>query len=371
MKDSASTSLFHGFSGSSQYLKSSHAHVPLDHLQTACVQNCRRSRKHQRFLKHKAFLQQSGPPSGKEEGSQAITENKDFETNQFMCNNPCEKVNVKALDAHFSKLREIKTMLGSLPGVSAKQSSVSVVSATDVVSADGDYDSGLSLPGSLSSSRRSSPVPCMKPGKCVAVDCEMVGTGPGARTSELARCSVVNYGGEVVYDKYIKPELPVTDYRTRWSGITRHHMKHAIPFKTAQKEILMLLKDKRVVGHALHNDFKALKYSHPTAQIRDTSKMIFLNQLAGLPPKSNVSLKKLAECLLHKKIQVGKMGHSSVEDAQACMELYKLVEEQWEHGLLAYSADNSSPCPANSSVLNNHHYMDDQYWPPDLNENFR
>lgn len=32
--------------------------------------------------------------------------------------------------------------------------------------------------------------------------------------------------------------------------------------------------------------------------------------------------------------QVGKSGHSSVEDARATMELYKVVEAEWEQHLL-------------------------------------
>lgn len=32
-------------------------------------------------------------------------------------------------------------------------------------------------------------------------------------------------------------------------------------------------------------------------------------------------------------VQAGKSGHSSVEDAQATMELYKLVEVEWEQHL--------------------------------------
>lgn len=32
-------------------------------------------------------------------------------------------------------------------------------------------------------------------------------------------------------------------------------------------------------------------------------------------------------------VQVGRSGHSSVEDAQATMELYKLVEAEWEQHL--------------------------------------
>lgn len=75
------------------------------------------------------------------------------------------------------------------------------------------------------------------PSKCVAIDCEMVGTGPRGRVSELARCSVVSYHGDVLYDKYIRPEMPIVDYRTRWSGITRQHMRKAIPFQVAQKEV--------------------------------------------------------------------------------------------------------------------------------------
>ncbi|NXY27061.1 I20L2 protein, partial [Atrichornis clamosus] len=34
------------------------------------------------------------------------------------------------------------------------------------------------------------------PRKLVAMDCEMVGTGPGGRTSALARCSIVTYEGD-------------------------------------------------------------------------------------------------------------------------------------------------------------------------------
>ncbi|NXA84933.1 I20L2 protein, partial [Thryothorus ludovicianus] len=34
------------------------------------------------------------------------------------------------------------------------------------------------------------------PPKFVAIDCEMVGTGPGGRTSSLARCSIVTYEGD-------------------------------------------------------------------------------------------------------------------------------------------------------------------------------
>lgn len=75
------------------------------------------------------------------------------------------------------------------------------------------------------------------PPKFVAMDCEMVGTGPGGRTSALARCSIVTYEGDIVYDRYVRPEAPIVDYRTRWSGIRRHHMDKAVPFRRAQQQV--------------------------------------------------------------------------------------------------------------------------------------
>ncbi|XP_004629784.1 interferon-stimulated 20 kDa exonuclease-like 2 [Octodon degus] len=172
-----------------------------------------------------------------------------------------------------------------------------------------------------------------KPGKMVAVDCEMVGTGPKGHVSSLARCSIVNYDGDVLYDEYVLPPCPIVDYRTRWSGIRKQHMVKATPFKTARSQILKILAGKIVVGHAIHNDFKALQYFHPKPLTRDTSQIPLLNRKAGCPENATVSLKTLTKKLLSRDIQAGKGGHSSVEDAQATMELYKLVEVEWEQHL--------------------------------------
>ncbi|NXN94979.1 I20L2 protein, partial [Rhinopomastus cyanomelas] len=172
------------------------------------------------------------------------------------------------------------------------------------------------------------------PPQLVAIDCEMVGTGPGGRTSALARCSIVGYDGQVLYDRFVRPEAPVVDFRTRWSGIRRHHMASAVPFASAQRQILRILSGKVVVGHSIHNDFKALKYFHPKALTRDTSRISLLNQRGGFPEGVAVSLKRLTKQLLHRDIQVGNSGHSSVEDAQATMDLYKVVETEWEQHLL-------------------------------------
>lgn len=175
------------------------------------------------------------------------------------------------------------------------------------------------------------------PGKMVAIDCEMVGTGPKGHVSSLARCSIVNYNGDVLYDEYILPPCHIVDYRTRWSGIRKQHMVNATPFKIARGQILKILTGKIVVGHAIHNDFKALQYFHPKSLTRDTSHIPPLNRKADCPENATMSLKHLTKKLLNRDIQAGKSGHSSVEDAQATMELYKLVEVEWEQ----YLAQNS------------------------------
>ncbi|KAI9260786.1 hypothetical protein BY458DRAFT_439940 [Sporodiniella umbellata] len=64
-----------------------------------------------------------------------------------------------------------------------------------------------------------------KLGKFVAIDCEMVGVGPGGVDSALARVSIVNFNGAVLLDVYVKPLEKVTDYRTHVSGIQREHLE--------------------------------------------------------------------------------------------------------------------------------------------------
>ncbi|XP_071784322.1 uncharacterized protein [Asterias amurensis] len=165
--------------------------------------------------------------------------------------------------------------------------------------------------------------------KCLAIDCEMVGTGPKGCKSILARVSIVNQYGYCVCDKYITPQEPVTDYRTFVSGIRPQDLKtKGESFEVVQKEVADLLKGRIVVGHALSNDFKVLYFNHPRRLVRDTStyqpfKDLFKSKRPGL--------KKLTELVLKVKVQKGE--HNSVEDAQAAMKLYMLHRKQWEKSI--------------------------------------
>ncbi|XP_040895310.1 apoptosis-enhancing nuclease [Toxotes jaculatrix] len=227
-----------------------------------------------------------------------------------------------------------------------------------------EVDSGFSSETSPPASGRNSPCFSSCPTKVLALDCEMVGTGPGGHCSELARCSILDYHGNVLYDKYIQPCQPVTDYRTRWSGIRKHHLLNATPFVQAREEILSILEGKVVVGHSIYNDFEALDIPHPCHMVRDTSTTRLLSRLAGFPRERCPSLRILASKLLNRRIQVGKRGHCSVEDARAALDLYKLVEGEWEQELQNKLRDDDAPLEP--SFSSSDHYMQDEYWPDDV-----
>ncbi|XP_051548786.1 apoptosis-enhancing nuclease [Myxocyprinus asiaticus] len=232
-----------------------------------------------------------------------------------------------------------------------------------LVSDSWEVDSGFSSETSPPTSGRSSPCVGISHSKLVALDCEMVGTGPGGQYSEVARCSIVNYYGGVIYDKYILPQQPVTDYRTRWSGIRKHHLGQAVPFEDAQNEIIDILKGKVIIGHALNNDFFVLDLSVPEHMVRDTCTCSWLRELYVASDRCNISLKKLAWKLLNRTIQVGRLGHCSVQDARAALDLYKLVEDQWEKDFLARESITDHTSDPNNSL---EHYMQDQYWPESM-----
>ena len=182
--------------------------------------------------------------------------------------------------------------------------------------------------------------------QCVAVDCEMVGVGDN-KSSALARCSVVNHTGEVLFDAFVKPEQPVTDYRTKWSGIRESDLKEALSFQKARKQVKKIIKNCTLIGHSVQCDLHALNIFHPWHLLRDTSRYQPIRLLAGLPVNETPSLKKLSSILLRQDIQDNE--HCSVEDARAAMALYKLCESQWEKEF--------------RGELSNMLYLSDIYWP--------
>jgi len=114
-------------------------------------------------------------------------------------------------------------------------------------------------------------------------------------------------------------------------------MKYAVAERRALKWIQSILKHKIIIGHDLRNDLKVLGImNHPVKLLRDTCKCTVIHELTG---SKSPSLKLLSAKLINKEIQKG--PHSSLEDAMAVMEVYKVVEDKWEEFLRSQKTENS------------------------------
>ncbi|XP_059661474.1 uncharacterized protein LOC132307668 [Cornus florida] len=157
----------------------------------------------------------------------------------------------------------------------------------------------------------------------IAMDCEMVGISSLGNKSALARVTMVNKWGNVVYDEYVRPLDRVVDFRTEISGIRPRDLRKAKDFRLVQKKVAEMIKGRILIGHALRNDLKALLLSHPKKDVRDTSEY-----LPFLKEGRSRALRHLAAEFLGVKIQDGE--HCSIEDARAAMLLYEKNKKQWE-----------------------------------------
>ncbi|KAI5804963.1 ribonuclease H-like domain-containing protein [Geopyxis carbonaria] len=187
---------------------------------------------------------------------------------------------------------------------------------------DGGDETVLELPGMVDAEGSKTEL-----GKYIAMDCEMVGVGGegDSERSALARVSIVNFHGHCVLDVFVKPKERVKDWRTWVSGVRPSDMEHALTFEEAQKKVAELMQDRILVGHAIKNDLECLLIGHPRIDTRDTSRFPPFRKLSkGRTP----GLKKLAKELLGIDIQGG--SHSSIEDARACMLLYRRNKDEFE-----------------------------------------
>ena len=175
----------------------------------------------------------------------------------------------------------------------------------------------------------------------VGFDCEMVGVGEDGATSALARATVLAQDGEILLDRYVRPQEEITDFRTEKSGIRPGDLLGAPSFHQVRDEVVSALQGRIIVGHELGFDFSALDWLPPQGKIRDTA-VYFHDYEAG----KTRGLKDLAETKLGWTIQTGE--HSSVEDARAALKLYFRRQEEWEEFTKRMEASKTSFGPTTS-----------------------
>ncbi|KAK5583545.1 hypothetical protein RB653_005142 [Dictyostelium firmibasis] len=159
----------------------------------------------------------------------------------------------------------------------------------------------------------------LKVKEMLAIDCEMCRTEGGEL--ELTRISIVNEQRKVILNEFVLPEKPIIDYLTQYSGITMDSLKNVTNRLSDIHEKLdnLIGPDTVLIGHSLENDLKAMKFIH--RKIIDTA-ILFPTGSNGKFP-----LKYLTKKYLNRIIQSnknGKLGHDSIEDARAVMELVQL-----------------------------------------------
>lgn len=154
-------------------------------------------------------------------------------------------------------------------------------------------------------------------GGVYAIDTEMCYTAAGL---ELACIAVIAADGRLVYKSLVKPNSPVIDYNTRFSGIRPRDLARATKtLRDVQNDILGFVgTDTILIGHALDNDLRALKLMH--GAVVDTCALY--PHARGFPMRR--SLRALSEEHLGRIVQSGSAGHSPLEDARAAMDLVLL-----------------------------------------------
>ncbi|KAF4524288.1 hypothetical protein B566_EDAN012051 [Ephemera danica] len=169
----------------------------------------------------------------------------------------------------------------------------------------------------------------------VALDCDMVGTGFGGKMNVVARVSVVDKDGQVLYDTFVKPRdnVKITDYRTEFSGIRLQDLVNATPFEEAQNRVKSLLQGCVLVGHDFRKDLYLLSIEHPKEDMRDTALyQPFQRYAKGYRPEALPSLRILSEKVLGQSLEQGEQK-SSIEDARTTMKIYMLHRTEWERSL--------------------------------------
>ena len=120
------------------------------------------------------------------------------------------------------------------------------------------------------------------------MDCEFCKAGA---KQVLTRISLLDFEAKVVMDELVKPKEEITDYVTKYSGITEELLRDVTTtIEDIQNLFVNTVSQQDIlIGHSLESDLNVMKIKHDN--IVDTS--IIYEHNRG--PPSKPSLKSLAE----------------------------------------------------------------------------
>jgi DNA polymerase III epsilon subunit-like protein len=147
----------------------------------------------------------------------------------------------------------------------------------------------------------------------------------GAMEEVILICAVDYLTGETLINKLVRTTKKVTDWRTRYSGVTAQAMANAIArnealngWKEARAELWRHIDANTIlVGAALQHDLGVLRMIH--TRVVDTA--ILARNAVGMETRG-CGLKVLCDSLLGIRVQSnGRRGHDCLEDALAAREV--------------------------------------------------
>ncbi|XP_050271256.1 RNA exonuclease 4 [Quercus robur] len=170
----------------------------------------------------------------------------------------------------------------------------------------------------------------------VALACKMVGGGSDGSLDLCARVCLIDESENIIFHTYVKPPIPVTNYRYETTGIRPEYLRDAMPLRQVQRKIQDFLcngepmwkirpkggKARILVGHGLDHDLDRLQVEYPAIMMRDTAKYPPLMKTSKL---SN-SLKYLTQAYLGYDIQTG--IQDPYEDCVATLRLFMRMRSQ-------------------------------------------
>ncbi|KAK3000758.1 hypothetical protein RJ639_021560 [Escallonia herrerae] len=182
--------------------------------------------------------------------------------------------------------------------------------------------------------------------RVVALACKMVGGGSDGSLDLCARVCLTDEYENILFHTYVKPHLPITNYRYETTGIRPEFIRNAMPLRDVQRKIQDFLcngepiwkirskggKARILVGHGLDHDLKNLEVEYPTILIRQAlPQNSNVMDTAKYPPlmktsKLSNSLKHLTKAYLGYDIQTG--IQDPCEDCIATMRLYIRMRSQ-------------------------------------------